>query len=139
MRGQKRTKEERHELFLVLEGYLKMGFSLKKACSLADLPYSTMRDITSVYEPLRAHTRALQNSVNVTARANIITSIEQGNINDSKWWLERFDHLEPQESPIYGGVNEGFLTMLETKDEAEDGRDSERLADMKEFLLGSMV
>jgi hypothetical protein len=139
MRGQKRTKEEQHELFLVLEGYLKMGFSLKKASSLADIPYSTMRDITSAYEPLRAHTRALQNSVNVTARANIISSIEQGNINDSKWWLERFDHLEPQESPIYGGIEEGLLTMLETKAEAEDGRDADRLADMKEFLLGSMV
>lgn len=139
MRGQKRTKEEQHELFTFLESYLAMGFSLKKACSLADLPYSTMRDITSAYEPLRAHTRALQNSVNVTARANIISSIEQGNINDSKWWLERFDHLEPQESPIYGGVNEGLMTMLETKAEAEDGRDAERLADMKEFLLGSMV
>lgn len=40
---------------------------------------------------------------------------------------------------IYGGVNEGLMTILETKAEAEDGRDAERLADMKEFLLGSMV
>ena len=103
MRGKRRTKEERHELFTVLESYLAMGFSLKKACSFVDIPYSSMRDMLLMSEPLRAHTRALQNSVNVTARANIINSIEQGNINDSKWWLERFDDIEPQASPIHGG------------------------------------
>lgn len=135
MRGKRRSKEERHELFTTLEGYLSMGFSLKKACSLADLPYSTVRDIVSYYEPLRAQTRALQNSVNVTARANIIKSIEQGNITDSKWWLEKFDHLEPQESPIYGGIKEGLLTALETRAEANDGRDQERFEDFKELLL----
>lgn len=135
MRGKRRSKEEQHELFTVLEGYLSMGFSLKKACSLADLPYSTMRDIVSFHEPLRAHTRALQNSVNVTARANIIKSIEQGNITDSKWWLERFDHTEPQESPIYGGVKEALMTVLETKAEQDDGRDQERFEDFKELLL----
>lgn len=134
MRGQKRTKEEQHELFLVLEGYLKMGFSLKKACSLADLPYSTMRDITSLYEPLRAHTRALQNSVNVTARANIISSIEQGNINDSKWWLERFDHTEPQDSPIFGGEKEALFTSLEIKNEWENETIEEGAMRIKKFL-----
>lgn len=121
MRGKVRTKEERYELFTALEEYLAMGFSLKKACSLADIPYSTMRDITSTYEPLRAYTRALQNQVNVTARANIIKSINKGNVNDSKWWLERFDHLEPQVSPIYGGDKEMELTVLETKAEYENG------------------
>ena len=63
MRGQKRTKEEQHELFLVLEGYLKMGFSLKKACSLADLPYSTMRETlplpTSHFVLIRGHYRTV--------------------------------------------------------------------------------
>jgi len=84
MRGKKRTKEERYELFSALESYLEMGFSLKKACSLADVPYSTMRDISSLYEPLRSYTTALQNKVNVTARATVIASIEKGNVNDAK-------------------------------------------------------
>ena len=56
MRGKTRTKEERHELYQELEHYLGMGFSLKKACRFADVPYSTMRDIVSIYEPLRART-----------------------------------------------------------------------------------
>ena len=119
MRGQKRTKEEKRELYGVLEMYLSQGFSLKKACALADLPYSSIRDITLFDESLRAYTRALQNKVNVKARTNIIDSIEKGNITDSKWWLERFDHIEPQESPIFGGEKESFLTMLETRDEWE--------------------
>lgn len=136
MRGKRRTKEERHELFTVLESYLAMGFSLKKACSFADIPYSSMRDMLLMSEPLRAHTRALQNTVNVTARANIITSIEQGNINDSKWWLERFDDIEPQASPIHGGAKEGLLTMLENKEEYKDGFTVENAHEMKELLFG---
>lgn len=136
MRGKRRTKEERHELFTELESYLAMGFSLKKACALADLPYSSLRDMLLIYEPLRARTRALQNSVNVTARANIITSIEQGNITDSKWWLERFDHAEPQDSPIHGGIKEGLLTMLENKQEYQDGFTDKNAEEMKELLFG---
>ena len=134
MRGKKRTKEERNELFTVLESYLSMGFSLKKACSLADLPYSTIRDIVSLYEPLRAYTRALQNSVNVTARSNIISSIEKGNITDSKWWLERFDHTEPQDSTLYGGDKEALITMLEAKQEIEQGATQEDVENLKELI-----
>ena len=134
MRGVKRTKEEKHELFEALEYYLSMGFSLKKACSLAELPYSSIRDITSTYEPLRAKTRALQNSVNVQARENIIKSVEQGNITDSKWWLDRFDHTEPQDSELFGGKEESLMTMLETK---RDYEDSEKIdGELKDFLLG---
>lgn len=127
MRGSKRTKEERHELFQALESYLSMGFSLKKACSLADVPYSSMRDIVLLYEPLRAHTRALQNHVNVTARMNIINSVNKGNISDSKWWLERFDYTEPQESEVYGGEKEGYFTALETKIERDDESSVDKL------------
>lgn len=130
MRGQKRTDEEKHELFSTLEEYLKMGFSLKKACSYANLPYSTIRDIVSSYQPLRAKTTALQNTVNVKARENIIKSIEAGNIKDSKWWLEKFDHLEPQDSPEFGGLKEGLLTYYEYKREDE----KERVTEIDEFL-----
>jgi len=99
MRGKKRTKEERHELYQEVEHYLAMGFSLKKACRFADLPYSTMRDMMSIYEPLRARTTALQNRVNVQARQNIINAIEQGSVREAKWWLERFDNLDGRNHP----------------------------------------
>lgn len=135
MRGKRRTKEEQHELFMVLESYLAMGFSLKKACSFADLPYSSMRDMLLISEPLRAHTRALQNTVCVSARANIINSIEQGNITDSKWWLERFDHTEPQDSPIYGGEKEALLTMLENKQDYENDTIEDVSSGLKELIF----
>lgn len=112
-----------------------MGFSLKKACALADLPYSSLRDMLLIYEPLRARTRALQNSVNVTARANVINSIEQGNINDSKWWLEHFDHTEPQDSPIHGGMKEALMTALETKQEYDNDTPEEAIEGLKELLF----
>lgn len=110
-----------------------MGFSLKKACSLADLPYSSIRDMTTLYEPLRAKTMALQNTVNVTARANIIRSIEKGDIQSSKWWLERFDHTEPQVSPVYGGEKEMILTYHEAALEVQKGFSHEQLEEMREL------
>jgi hypothetical protein len=134
MRGQRRTKEERHELFMELERFLSMGFSLKKACSLAELPYSTIRDLCYLDEPLRARTRALQNTVNVKARANIINSIDRGNIQDSKWWVERFDNTEPQDTVLYGGEKEAYWTMLEIKQERENETLEERAERMRDLL-----
>lgn len=139
MRGKKRTKEEQHELFEVLESYLAMGFSLKKACSLSDIPYSSMRDMLSIMEPLRAKTIALQNTINVTARTNIINAIEQGDVNASKWWLERFDHLEPQISPQYGGMEEALLTVAETKQEREEETLEQGAERLKNFWVEYFV
>lgn len=135
MRGKRRTTEERNELFAALEGYLAMGFSLKKACSLSDIPYSSMRDMLSIMEPLRAKTMALQNTVNVTARTNIINAIEQGDISTSKWWLEHFDHPEPQVSPQYGGMEEAKLTIAEFKDELVEETREQAAARLKEFWM----
>lgn len=112
-----------------------MGFSLKKACSLSDIPYSSMRDMITIMEPLRAKTMALQNTVNVTARTNIINAIEQGDVNTSKWWLERFDHPEPQISPQYGGKDEGLLTYLETKEEQKDESVEEGAERLRKFWV----
>lgn len=134
MRGKSRTKEEKHELFQALEYYLGLGFSLKKACSLADIPYSTVRDMLSIYEPLRAYTTSLQNRVNVRAREAIIASIEKGNVNDAKWWLERFDHTEPQLSPQFGGETEMVYNLAETKRDVEKGFDAEYIENFRSLL-----
>lgn len=115
MRGIKRTKEEQHELIEVLEEYLEMGFSLKRACSLAGVPYSSVRDIISVMEPLRASVTAAQNRVNAIARQNIINSIEAGNVNDSKWWMERFDRTDVIIDPVYGDMKEAMQQVIENK------------------------
>lgn len=97
MRGKKRTKKQKNELFRVLELYLELGYSLKKACKLTKTPYSTIRDILDEDEALRAKTYMLQNKVNTKARQNIINSIEKGNVSDAKWWLERMDDFEIDE------------------------------------------
>jgi hypothetical protein len=115
MRGKKRTKEEQHELIEVLEEYLEMGFSLKRACSLAGVPYSSVRDIISVLEPLRASVTAAQNKVNAIARQNIISSIEAGNVNDSKWWMERFDRTDVIIDPVYGDMKEAMQIVIVKK------------------------
>ncbi len=53
--------------------------------------------------------------------ATIIASIEKGNVNDAKWWLERFDHTEPQISAVYGGEKEMVLTYMEAKQDYLNG------------------
>ena len=92
-----------------------MGFSLKRACSLAAVPYSSVRDIISVLEPLRASVTAAQNKVNTIARQNIIKSIEAGNVNDSKWWMERFDRTDVIIDPVYGDMNEAMQIVIESR------------------------
>lgn len=113
MRGKARTTIEKHELYEAIVPFLKQGFSLKKACNLAQVPYSTMRDIHLAYAPLRAATTSLQNDVNVKARQNIIKKIEKGDVKLSQWWLERFDTLEPQTDPVFGGESEELVTLSE--------------------------
>lgn len=119
MRGKKRTTEEKYELFGELEHHLSLGFSLKKACRLANIPYSSMRDLVSMYEPLRARIAALQNHVNTKARAVVAASVEKGNINDAKWWLQHFDHLEPQISllttAIYSHTKRPHKNLMHTR------------------------
>lgn len=95
MRGKHRTDEEWNELLPHLEYYLGLGFSLKKACNLSGIAYSSLRDLTARSEAVRASTVAFQNRVNALARANIVKNIEEGSIPDSKWWIERFDNANP--------------------------------------------
>jgi len=131
MRGKKRTTEEQNELFVELERFLAMGFSLKKACSLANLPYSSVRDIVAISKPLRAYTTALQNDVNVKARLNIIDQIEKGDIKASQWWLERFDTPEPQHNPVFGGASEIQEALYEAQRDLNEGVTTERIDEFK--------
>jgi len=58
-----------------------------------------------------------QNRVNVVARRNIINSIEGGNVNDSKWWMERFDRTSVIIDPVYGDMKEAMMQVIEDKQE----------------------
>ncbi len=66
-------------------------------------------------EPLRASVTAAQNRVNAIARQNIINSIETGNVNDSKWWMERFDRTDVIIDPVYGDMKEAMQQVIENK------------------------
>ena len=96
MRGKKRTKRQKHELFEAIEPFLVRGYSLKKSCELALVPYSSIRDAIKNVPPLRTKTLILQNKVNTKAVDNIIKSIEAGNVADSKWWLNQTKALESE-------------------------------------------
>lgn len=133
MRGKKRTKEEQYELIEYVTEYLEMGFSLKKACNLAGVPYSSVRDMVSILEPLRAAVTAAQNKVNVQARQNLINSIAKGNIQDSKWWMERMDRMEAIIDPVYGGMNEAMMQVIEDRQGTDKYR-AESIEHLQEML-----
>lgn len=137
MRGKKRTKEEQYELIEYVVKYLEMGFTLKKASNLAGVPYSSVRDMVTILEPLRAAVTAAQNTVNVKARQNIIDSINKGNINDSKWWLERMDNLDTIIDPVYGDKDEAMMHIAARNAGVEDLRlqSMEELYDLVEAKI----
>ena len=133
MRGKKRTKEEQYELIEYVTEYLEMGFSLKKACNLAGVPYSSVRDMVSVLEPLRAAVTAAQNKVNVQARQSVINNIEKGNVADSKWWLERMDRMETIIDPAYGGIEESMIQVIQERSGSDRYR-AESIEHLQEMM-----
>lgn len=73
----------------VLERYLILGYSLVKCCQLGGLTWSNVDFHYKTNNKFRLAVDGLINAPNVKARANIINDINRGNIDSSKYWLER--------------------------------------------------
>lgn len=94
--GKEYTKQERLELIEAIKPYLQLGYSLRKACEYAGLPYTTIYEWVKDNETLRTEIVAWQGMVNTQARQNIVEHI-MGNkkkgiepsLETSKWWAER--------------------------------------------------
>ena len=63
-------------------------------------------------------------------------TIEKGDIQNSKWWLEHCDQLEPQVSPQFGGELEMIYNLAETKQDIEKGIDDEYIEELRSLLKG---
>lgn len=71
----------------VLERYLILGYSLSKACQLGGLPWSTVQEHYADNAKFRQSVDGLTHAPNVKARANIVSSINRGSVEDSWKWL----------------------------------------------------
>ena len=79
----------KEEIVRALEPYLKLGYSVKKACVLAQFPDRTVYDWIADDENLRAKIEAMQGMVNAKAREVVAKAVNAGSKEDAKWWLER--------------------------------------------------
>lgn len=94
--GVEYTQQERLELMEAIKPYLQLGYSLKKACEYAGIPYTTIFEWVKGNDTLRTEITAWQGMVNTQARQNIVEHI-MGNkkkgiepsLETSKWWAER--------------------------------------------------
>jgi len=66
----------KEEILKVLEEYYRLGMSTTKACKYAGIEQSTVNRWLQDDEMLSIKVKAWQNSVNVTARKNIVRRIE---------------------------------------------------------------
>ncbi len=111
MKGKPRTNEEKHELFEEIKPYLEQGLSLRKSCNIANIPYTSMRDIISNNLLLRTKMTIAQSSLISKALSNVKERIEAGDIKVSQWYIERVGTLEPLTDPYEGGNNEKRLRV----------------------------
>jgi len=87
--GKPYTKEQREEIIKSLRPYLTLGYDLKNACILAQVTYETVWHWVKADTALLIKIKAWQNMVNAKARQNVAASINEGDTQESKWWLER--------------------------------------------------
>ncbi len=80
---------KRGKVVEVLEPYLRLSYSLRKACSVAGIPRTTVQTWVDTDETLRLKITAWQNEINAQARRNIVEKIQGGDTETAKWWLER--------------------------------------------------
>ena len=72
-------------------GLLKLGYTVKKACKINEIPSSTYYDLLKRYKSFSEEHRCSREYPNIKARELVLKSIEDGNVKSAMWWLERFD------------------------------------------------
>lgn len=79
------------EVIEKIEEELKNGATLQQAAFLADISLKTLYNYFKDYPDYKERCNLLQNLVSYRARKNIKEKIEKGDIETSKYWLDRKD------------------------------------------------
>ncbi len=73
----------------VLAPFLKLGYSVTKACKISGIRHQTVSEWLKNDEELRLKFESWQAMPDVKARQNVVAGLEQGSVDLSKFWLER--------------------------------------------------
>lgn len=106
MQGKKRTTGQKQELYERLEPFFKEGMSLHKACEVADVPYTSMRDIMDDDLILRTKMKIAQSEMLSLAWKNVRQNLEKGDVKTSMWLIEKIGNPEPLTHAYEGGKEE---------------------------------
>ncbi len=90
-KGNAFTPEEKTNIIQAVEKYMLLGYDLKKASIMARVSYSTVYMWYKADDSLRIKLDAAKWSVNSKARHNLIKSVNSGDLQTSKYWLEKRD------------------------------------------------
>ena len=85
-KGRKIRKERALQ---AIRPYLERGLTVTKACMLIGLKYDTFYTWLKTDEDTKMMVEAWKNVVNLKAMDNIGDAIHSGDVDNSKWWLER--------------------------------------------------
>ena len=107
------------------QGFL-MGLSDTKCCAFADISTTALYEYCTKHPKFAERKELLKNSPAIQAQINVVTAINNGDEDMSKWYLERKCKEEfslRQEVGLSGNVNnplEGFTTEELRKMIADD-------------------
>lgn len=112
---------DKEEVIRTLEPFFKLGCNIKKACSYAGIPYTTVKTWIDDDEELRIKVEAWQNEIATSARRTIKQAVEKGEVAPSLEWLKRKEKDEFSdkiETDITSkGQRLGFGSLKEMSDE----------------------
>ena len=94
--GKEFTEEQRQIILESIQPYLELGYSLNKACILAEVEPSTVYKWLEKDEALSKKVASWRNMVSAVAVKNIVDTIKgneeagiKPDIENSKWWLSK--------------------------------------------------
>jgi len=94
------------EVIEKIENELKNGATLSQASFLADISLRTLYNYFNDYPEFKERCELLQGMVAYRARVNIKNKIELGDIDTSKYWLDRKDKEFKLKTDITSNDNE---------------------------------
>lgn len=95
-----------------LENAFFDGLSNEQACALAGLSVSRFYEIQRDFPELKEQFNAAKQHTNLKARRNVAERIEKGDIETSKWWLERREKQDFSTRTEHTGSNGGAIQHI---------------------------
>lgn len=106
---------DKDEILQSLKPYFMLGYNRTRACTLALFNPTTLSNWEAADATITVQINAWIEYANHKARSNVVESIEKGDKDLSKWWLERKDRNDFATRQESTG-NDGNPIEINTKD-----------------------